>query len=42
MFGTVRPFKVFNAAQYLVQQEGLIEEGLSLSPDWKGYNEGYR
>jgi len=42
MLETVRPFDVLKAAQYLVQQEGHIEEGISLSSDWKGYNEGYR
>jgi len=42
MFQTVRLFKVLKAAQYLVQQEGYIEEGISLSSDWKGYNECYR
>jgi len=42
MFETVRPFKVLKAAQYLVQQEGFIEEGISLSSDWKEYDEGYR
>jgi len=41
MFKTVRPFKVLKAAQYSVQQEGYIEEGISLSSDWKGY-EVYR
>jgi len=42
MFETVRLFKVLKAAQYLVQQEGYIVEGISLSSDWKGCNEGYR
>ena len=41
MFQTVRPFKVLKAAQYLVQQEGYIEEGIFLSCDWEGYDEGY-
>jgi len=38
MFETVRPFKVLKAAQYLVQQEEYIKEGISLSSDWKGYD----
>ena len=42
MFETVRPYNVLKTAQYLVQQEGYIEEGISLSSDWKGYDEGYR
>jgi hypothetical protein len=40
MYETIRPFKVHNAAKYLMSSELYISQNVAFSEDWRLFNEG--